>query len=159
VTTEALQYPITIAPEATSLRRSAGPVAWVVLEIMVASSDDGLSSLSAAEIATVAGLHVDTVQHALRRLSESGVVSIDAVRVGGRFTGHTISVNCNVTPGVVSFSSDTEQTCTDIPCTVEATLVDDDASMSHVSSMSVASMFGSRTSRRDSTPIPSLFEV
>jgi DNA-binding transcriptional ArsR family regulator len=88
VPAEPTLHAVTITADAVALRRELGPTAWVVLEIIVATADDeSIVHSSPTKIARLAGLNVDTVLRALRRLRDAGIVSVDETRVGGRFAG------------------------------------------------------------------------
>jgi hypothetical protein len=88
VPAESSLRPVTITAEAVWLRRELGPTAWVVLEVVVATADaEAIVQSSPAEIARLAGLNVDTVQRALRRLRDASMLTIDEARVTGRFAG------------------------------------------------------------------------
>jgi hypothetical protein len=88
VTAEPSPRTIMTAADAAIVRRRLGPTAWVVLEIVVATADDkGIVQSSPADIAQLAGLNVDTVQRALRRLRDAQLVTVYDARAAGRFAG------------------------------------------------------------------------
>jgi hypothetical protein len=152
--------PVTITAEAASLRRELGPTAWVVLEIVVASADDdGQVFVSPAEIALVAGLNVDTVQRALRRLRDAQLMTVDDARVAGRFAGTRRSLGFErlrggALIGVVSLPDAPDAVSPDTATSVTETIA-------AVESPSISRRATStRRASHSSTPasIPSLFE-
>jgi hypothetical protein len=149
-----------VATEAASLRRELGPTTWVVLEIVVASADDeGQVCVSPAEIALVAGLNVDTVQRALRRLRDAQLMTVDEPRVEGRFAGTRRSLVFERLRGVALIG------VVSLPCAPDAVSPDTAKSVTEtiaaVESPSISRRATSarRASHRSTSPsIPSLFE-
>ncbi len=78
---------------AAMMRRRVGPVAWVVLEVLVAAAEhaeppDGIDHVAALNVRAIAmelGLSKDTVAAALRRLIGDGLVRRDTTRSSSRF--------------------------------------------------------------------------
>jgi hypothetical protein len=151
---------VTVTADAASLRRELGPTAWVVLEVLVASSgDDGTVFVSPAEVALVAGLNVDTVQRALRRLRDAQLVTVDDDRVAGRFAGTRRSLVVENLRGVALVGAaslpdapDVASPCTAITVMERHAAVDPQSISRHATS--------TRPVSRSSTPasLPSLFE-
>jgi hypothetical protein len=77
---------------ATVTRRRVGPVAWAVLEVLVAASaptEDGalVATTNVRALAGELSLSKDTVAGALSRLIGAGLVERRAVRLSSRFAG------------------------------------------------------------------------
>ena len=68
-----------LTPACREVRASVGPVAWVVLEELVMSAEDGPRSVEVAttvrDLAAVIGLSKDTIASGLRRLAHHGLVT------------------------------------------------------------------------------------
>ena len=65
---------VVIGSAASELRRRLGPLAWVVLELAVSKSCDGVASVSARSIAAALGVSKDTAARAVRRLTDAGLM-------------------------------------------------------------------------------------
>jgi len=93
-TTSPEQPPLSLGPEAITVRRAVGPIAWAVLECVAASAirrdDETVSYESARGIAGTLGLAKDTAARALRRLAAAQLVTYVPSRGdNGRFgTSH-----------------------------------------------------------------------
>ena len=76
---------LVVTPAATSIRRSLGPTAWVVLEELAASP----AAMNVRGLADTTGLNKDTVARALGRLIAAGIVRRrpQPNDRGGRFLG------------------------------------------------------------------------
>jgi hypothetical protein len=84
---------VSLGTAAPLARRTLGPTAWVVLEYLVGSAEDGVSGTvshqSVRGIADALGLAKDTVARALHRLSDEGLATHVPNRAhDGRF-GHS----------------------------------------------------------------------
>jgi hypothetical protein len=81
---------VVIGSAASELRRRLGPLAWVVLELAVSESCDGMASVSARSIAASLGVSKDTGARAVRRLTDAGLMQrLERHGDDGRFTaGH-----------------------------------------------------------------------
>lgn len=70
---------LVLTPTCREVRADIGPVAWVVLEELVMSAEDGLRAVEVAttvrDLATVIGLSKDTIASGLRRLIQHGLVT------------------------------------------------------------------------------------
>ncbi len=68
-----------LTPACREVRASVGPVAWVVLEELVMSAEDGPRAIEVAttvrDLAVVIGLSKDTIASGLRRLAHHGLVT------------------------------------------------------------------------------------
>lgn len=84
------QRSVVLGPAAASVRRTVGPIAWVVLELLAETSVEiagqTVSHESVRGLADALDLAKDTVARALRRLAGAGLVAYVASRSdGGRF--------------------------------------------------------------------------
>lgn len=68
-----------LTPASREVRAKVGPVAWVVLEELVMSAEDGPRAIEVAttvrDLAAVIGLSKDTIASGLRRLVHHGLVT------------------------------------------------------------------------------------
>jgi hypothetical protein len=81
---------LSLGVAAAWLRRTLGPVAWAVLEVLAETAelhgDRTVSCCSVRGLATELRLASDTVARALRRLADSGLLHHESDRdAGGRF--------------------------------------------------------------------------
>lgn len=70
---------LVLTPACRKMRAAVGPVAWVVLEELVMSAEDGPRVIEVAttvrDLAAVIGLSKDTIASGLRRLNQHGLVT------------------------------------------------------------------------------------
>ncbi len=70
---------LVLTPACRELRANVGPVAWVVLEELVMSAEDGPRAIEVSttvrDLAAVIGLSKDTIASGLRRLVHHGLVT------------------------------------------------------------------------------------
>ena len=114
-----------LTPACREVRASVGPVAWVVLEELVMSAEDGPRAIEVAttvrDLAAVIGLSKDTIASGLRRLVHHGLVTREDQRDrrSGCFGNSVYRVNLSKTglrtsspdgPKAVPASSDTATT-------------------------------------------------
>lgn len=86
---------LVVGVDAGAMRRRVGPVAWCVLESVVAAIDhDGLATLSIRSVAAELGVSKNTVQRAMATLRTAALVDpIAARRDDGRFAAGAYRVS------------------------------------------------------------------
>lgn len=94
---------------ASALRRQLGPVAWAVLEELLAhahGTDNGYeAAASVRSLAAILGLSKDTVARALGRLREAAIATAEQSRAPtGTFTAGTYRI---IVPSCITFSAPT----------------------------------------------------
>jgi len=81
---EPVMRSVVVGEAASELRRALGPTSWVVFEELLlrssGTSDDCVACVSVRAVAASLGLGKDTAARAIRRLRDSGIVTVAQAR-------------------------------------------------------------------------------